>query len=204
MAAKQSEPDDKTLWDRKYSEAPEKWREPDPFLIRAVEEFVRPKHPGLALDVAGGAGRQAIWLAAQGWRVRIIDISDVGLRLAQHNAARVLSSAQARRSIMVECVDLNASPDLGQELYDLVIVFRYLNRGLFPALIRALKPGGTLIYSSFTIAQQQFANGPHDKRFLLQPGELRQGFDSLQILDYAEKCEDKGIAELVARKASCI
>lgn len=194
------EPDDKALWDRKYSEAPEKWREPDPFLIWAVEEFVRPKQPGLALDVAGGAGRQAIWLAERGWRVKILDISEVGLRLAQQNAARALSSAQARRSIMTETVDLNASPDLGQELYDLVIVFRYLNRELFPALSRALKPGATLIYSSFTIAQRKFANGPHDKRFLLQPDELRKAFNSLQILYYAEKSEDRGIAELVARK----
>jgi SAM-dependent methyltransferase len=191
--------DDNTFWNRKYAEAPEKWLEPDSFLVYAYEKFLSDRPPGLALDVAGGAGRHAIWLASRGWKVRIIDISGVGLQLARENAAKALGPARAEESIMVEACDLNSVRDLGKQLYDLVLVFRFLNRELFPALVRALKPGGTVIYSTYTIAQLNFAKGPRDARFLLQPDELRQAFAALRILHYEEKAQDKGVAELVAR-----
>src|SRR5260370_7734355 len=73
------ESDEKTAWNRKYSESPEKWFEPDQLLLRAYDEFMRDIKPGVALDLAGGAGRNAIWLAQKGWQVRGIDISDFGL-----------------------------------------------------------------------------------------------------------------------------
>jgi tellurite methyltransferase len=191
--------DDNTFWNRKYAEAPEKWLEPDSFLVYAYEKFLSNRPPGLALDVAGGAGRHAIWLASRGWKVKIVDISEVALQLARENAARALGSARAEESITVEACDLNAVHDLGNKVYDLVLVFRFLNRELFPALIRALKPGGTVIYSTYTIAQLNFAKGPRDARFLLQRDELRQAFASFEILHYEERFEDKGVAELVAR-----
>lgn len=193
--------DDKTLWNQKYADEAHKWLEPDSFLVHAHEKFLSNRAPGLALDVAGGAGRHAIWLASRGWKVRIIDISDVGLQLARQNAARALGIERADELIMVEPADLNSTRDLGKEFYDLVLVFRFLNRELFPALIHALKPGGILIYSTYTIAQLNFAKGPRDDRFLLQPDELRGAFASLRILHYEETSQDKGIAELVAEKA---
>lgn len=196
--------DDKALWNSKYAEAPEKWREPDPFLIRAHSTFLAATPPGLALDLAGGAGRHAIWLAEHGWKVNIIDVSNVGLELARENAARVLGPSRARELIRCQVKDLRTARDLDKDRYDLVLVFRYLNRRLFPALIRALKPGGTLIYSSYTIAQQRFAKGPQDARFLLQPDELRHAFAALAILDYRETVTDKATAELVARKPSSV
>jgi len=58
--------DDKTHWDQKYQESPEKWQDPDPFLIQAYRHFLEVGSPGYALDVAGGAGRHAIWLASRG------------------------------------------------------------------------------------------------------------------------------------------
>jgi tellurite methyltransferase len=194
------EPDDRKLWNRKYADSPEKWLEPDSFLVYAYEKFLSDRPPGRALDLAGGAGRHAIWLASQGWKVKIIDISDVGLRLAGENAAKALGTVRAGESITVEAADLHSTRDLGKELYDLVLVFRFLNRELFPALIRALKPNGTLIYSTYTIAQLNFAKGPREARFLLQPDELRGAFSQLEILSYQEKAESKGLAELVARK----
>lgn len=194
------EQDDKTLWNRKYADAPEKWLEPDPFLVGAYERFLANMPAGSALDLAGGAGRHAIWLAARGWKVTIIDISDVGLGMARENAAKLLGSELAHDRIVVKAADLNREASLGDQLYELVVVFRYLNRALFPALMRALQPGGTLIYSTYTIAQQKFANGPRDTRFLLQPDELRQAFASLNVLQYDETAQGKGLAELVARK----
>ncbi|HLW53221.1 MAG TPA: class I SAM-dependent methyltransferase [Candidatus Angelobacter sp.] len=194
------QPDDKSVWNRKYAEAPEKWLEPDPFLVYAWEHFLKPATPGMALDVAGGAGRHAIWLADRGWQVKVLDVSDVGLQLARHNAVKVLGEERAGKFIDAETVDLNTVTDLGRQLYDLVLVFRYLNRELFPALSSALKPGGTLIYSTYTTAQLKFGKGPTEPQFLLQPGELRQAFSALRVLHHAETAKDRGVAELIASK----
>jgi SAM-dependent methyltransferase len=192
--------DDKTHWDQKYQESPEKWEDPDPFLVEAYGKFLESAVPAYALDVAGGAGRHAIWLASRGWRVRIVDISEVGLRLARQKALQTLGTRRATELIELEVANLSSSPGPGRNLFDLVIVFRYLNRELFPALARALKPGGILIYGTYTIGQQNFPRGPHDPQFLLQPDELRKAFSSLEILHYREKIGSNAVAELVARK----
>jgi tellurite methyltransferase len=80
------------------------------------------------------------------------------------------------------------------------MVFFFLQRELFPALVSALKPGGHLIYKTYTTEQQRFSGGPTHPMFLLQPNELLHAFSSLRILHYHETVEEKGVAELVARK----
>lgn len=201
--------EEKTHWDRKYREGSHSSLEPEPFLVDAYNEFVAAGPPGEALDVAGGAGRNALWLARRGWKVKLIDVSEAGLRLAEERARKLTeepetagqsaASAVAGR-ITTEAADLNAVRDLGRERFDLVLVFFYLQRGLFPALIRALKPGGFLIYQTYTTAQRRFASGPSDPRYLLQPQELLHAFRSLRVLHYCETSQDKAIAELVAQK----
>src|SRR5262249_10925261 len=122
----------------------------------------------------------------RGWHVRIVDISEVGLGLARQKALQTLGTRRATELIELEVADLSCSPSLDRNLFDLVVVFRYLNRELFPALVHTLKPGGILIYVTYTIGQLRFPRGPHDPRFLLQPDELRQAFSNLEILHYGE------------------
>ena len=75
-------------WNQKYRESPGSWLEPDSFLLRAFSQYVRPLFPegGSALDLAGGAGRNAIWLAQRGWEVTLIDISETGVEQARQKA----------------------------------------------------------------------------------------------------------------------
>lgn len=188
--------DERTLWDKKYREHSHSSLEPDPFLVSAFDEFLPGSAPGLALDVAGGVGRHSIWLAQRGWRVKLLDISEAGIKQAEENA----KSTGTERSISLEVCDLNLMQDLGREQYDLVLIFFFLQRELFPALISALKPGGLLIYKTYTTEQKNFAGGPSHPMFLLEPNELLQGFSSLRALHYHETIQDKGVAELVARK----
>jgi len=188
--------DEKILWNRKHSERSHSSLEPDPFLVSAYDEFLLSAPPGKALDVAGGVGRHAIWLAECGWQVQLMDISDVGIQQAEENAKQ----AGAAESIVTEIQDLNGMQDLGHEQYDLVIVFFFLQRALFPALISALRPGGHLIYKTYTAEQKRFSGGPSHPMFLLQPNELLHAFQSMQILHYHETTQSKGVAELVARK----
>jgi SAM-dependent methyltransferase len=192
-------------WNRKYSEGSHGSLEPEPFLVDAVAEFLASRPPGAALDVAGGVGRNALWLAQRGWRVKLIDISEVAVVLARENAAKMLPALSgtpgSRAPLLVaEVVDLNATPDLGDQQYDLVIVFRYLQRELFPSLIRALRPNGFLIYQTYTTAQEKCGVGPTNPNYLLQPGELLQAFSSLPVLHYREHTAGRAVAELVAQK----
>jgi tellurite methyltransferase len=101
---------------------------------------------------------------------------------------------------VAEVVDLNVTPDLGDEQYDLVIVFRYLQRALFPSLIRALRPNGFLIYQTYTTTQEKCGAGPTNPDYLLQPGELLQAFSSLRVLHYREQTVERAMADLVAQK----
>ena len=68
-------------WDLKYEGGLPSLTEPDPFFISAYERFVDPSFPkaGVALDLAGGLGRHALWLASRNWQVTVVDVSDVAI-----------------------------------------------------------------------------------------------------------------------------
>jgi tellurite methyltransferase len=194
------EMDEKSIWNKKYSEGSHSSLVPDPFLASAYDEFLSSRPAGIALDVAGGAGRHAVWLAERGWRVTLLDISEAGVAQARENAQKL-----SKGLITAEVVDLNATQDLGREQYDLVLVIRFLQRQLFPALIAALKPGGHLIYKTYTTHHQavgggRLGNEPNNPAFLLQPNELLHTFASLRVLHYHETTRNQGVAELVAQK----
>jgi len=91
--------------------------------------------------------------------------------------------------------------ELGPEPYDVIVVFSYLHRPLFPAIVNALRPAGLLFYETFTAAQA--ARGkPSRPDFLLQPGELLERVGSLQLLRYREgDFEGRDLASVVARRA---
>jgi len=197
--------DEKAHWNRKYSKGLHTSLEPDPFLISAYDEFLSNRSPGNALDVAGGSGRHALWLAAHGWNVKLVDISEVGIEAAQRNASRANHDEHSttpvlKGSMNTEVLDLNTVHALGSEQYDLVLVFLYLQRELFPALISAPKPDGMLLYKTYNTAHQDGSGGPSNPMFLLQPNELLRAFQSLRVLHYHEVLQGKCVTELVARK----
>jgi SAM-dependent methyltransferase len=189
-------PGEQTRWDERYTESPQSWTEPDEFLKRVFDEFLHNAEPGQALDLAGGAGRNSIYLLERGWHVKLMDISEVGLGLAREKA-----KADAER-FSTQQADLNAITEFGADQYDLILIFYFLKRELFPAIVRALKPGGFLVYRTYTIDRMKVPGGPDDPRYLLQPNELLSAFSELRVLHYHETTEGKAAAELVARKTA--
>lgn len=186
---------EKGIWEKKYAAGSHNSQEPDPFLLFAYEKFVialdvRPAH---ALDIAGGAGRHSIWLAQQSWNVTLVDVSKTGIALARQNAAN------AGVDIKTEVMDLDTA-EFGTKTYDLIMVFYYLQRELFPILVRALKPHGIIIYKTYTLAQLGRPDRPRNPLYLLQSGELREAFSGLKILHYSESNEGRATAEVVAHK----
>ncbi len=199
MVNGQMEQDEKTHWNRKYAEGSHTSMQPDPFLLSAYAEFLAETSPGYALDAAGGVGRHALWLTERGWKVKLADISEIGVNLARENFHRK-HGLRFSDQLETEVLDLSQIPDLGQEHYDLIIVFFFLERSLFPALISALRPGGFLIYKTYTTESQLLGRGPSHPMYLLQPNELLHAFQPLRVLHYHETMKEKGVAELVAQK----
>jgi tellurite methyltransferase len=184
---------EKARWNQKYREGSRASLEPDAFLVSAYAEFVGAGEVGSALDVAGGAGRHAIWLAERGWTVKLVDVSEAAVELARKNAR------DRGLVIETEIADLNLVQDLGRGKYDLVLVFFFLQRQLFSALVSALKPGGHLLYKTYTIKQTRLGGGPSHPEYWLKPGELLHSFASLRVLHYSETVQDRGVAELAGR-----
>jgi hypothetical protein len=84
--------------------------------------------------------------------------------------------------------------------YFLILCVRYLQRSLFPQICRALRPGGMLLFETYTKAQLDFPGGPRNPAHLLDKGELRKAFPELQTVFYRELRAEQGIASLAARK----
>jgi len=148
------------------------------------------------LDVASGRGRHALLLAAAGFPVVAVD-RKAGLVATLRAAAERLSLP-----LRADVLDLETgTADLGTAAYDLVLVFHYLHRPLFPALLRALAPGGLLLYETFTVEQAKRGR-PREPDFLLEPGELRRRIAPLEVLREREgEFEGRMIAAVAARKA---
>lgn len=168
---------DRDKWEARYRAGAVESTEPSPFLVGLAD--LLPQR-GRALDVAGGAGRNAVWLAQRGLDVTIVDISDAGLALARGAAATAgvaLSSVTA---------DLERDP-LPTGPFDVVASFNFLRRELLPVLADALAPGGLLIYQQPTRSNlQRHARPP--AAFLLEDGELPRLIPaSLEVLRYEER-----------------
>jgi SAM-dependent methyltransferase len=150
---------------------------------------------GEVLDVACGSGRHTLYLAAAGYHVHGVD------RDATRIAALRAVAVQHQLGLTAEVLDLEAGDVwLGEAAYDLVIVVHYLQRPLFPALAHALRPGGLLLYETFTVGHAACGK-PTNPAFLLQHGELRRLVAPLEILRERDgEFEGRCVASVVARR----
>ena len=136
--------DQKAHWDRKYEEGLPSLTRPDPFFVSTYERHVAPSFPnaGMALDLAAGLGRHALWLADRGWQVSAVDISSV--------AIGKLSQAAGRLNVKMNFFTGDAAEyKFGRELFDLIVLYYHLDRSLFPKIVSALNPGGLLIFGNW-------------------------------------------------------
>lgn len=187
-------------WDERYSRGDYATLEPSPLLARAVELC---GGGGRTLDLACGAGRHALLLAARGFGVTAVDASRAGVELLRERARKRGLDVDARVADL-ERGEFHIEPGA----YDLVCDFYYLQRDLFPALRAAVRPGGLFVASIHLVDEASHA-APMNPDFLLEPGELRAEFDGWEILhDHETSGRDtdagqhtRRSAELIARKA---
>lgn len=176
-------------WNDRYAASEYVWTTGANALLVAE---VSPLAPGRALDLACGEGRNAVWLAEQGWTVTAVDFSEVGLDKGRRLAAD--------RGVLVDWVAADVTtwppPDGG---FDLVVVL-YLQlaadqrRSALGVAVRALAPGGTLLVIAHDATNlADGTGGPRDPAVLYGPDDVLADLDAAGVVVTVER------ADVVAR-----
>jgi len=194
-------------WDAKHVAAAESPAAEPASILRELLPLL-PHGP--ALDLACGTGRHALLLAARHQTVVAVDGSEIALKTLEARATATnikvhktanLNDAAPLKASGIHLVHANLEETaLPANSFELILCFRYLQRPLFPQMQQALTPNGMLLFETFTKAQLEFSGGPRNPEFLLEPGELRTAFPSLNVLFYRELRAGQGIASLLAQK----
>lgn len=140
---------------------------------------------GKVLDVAAGRGRHTLFLSSLGYQVEAIDRDEQALGQLLDSARTQNLTGVTTRTLDLEQPPSHA-PDLGRETYDVVLVFFYLSRPLFPRLLQALRPGGVLLYETFLIDNHLQHQHPKRREFCLAHGELLNLTPGFRVLHYDE------------------
>ena len=147
-----------------------------------VVEFAAALKPGLAIDVAGGEGRNAVWLAEQGWTVEVIDFAPNALA-----KARVLAEERgvAARVLTTEASALDFAAQLAPVDLAVVAYLHIYSHQFAVAMeqtVAALKPGGYLIGVWHALENLQHnSHGPQNPDSLPSVGSLRALCDQLGL-----------------------
>ena len=192
-------------WNERFRQGDHVNSNPDPFLNKSEPYY--PLLPGWevsaadparklrAVDLACGSGRHAVCLAQAGFEVTAIDFSEQALAHTNRFAAE--------KGVTVECRldDIEAADfELGEKTYDLAAVLFFLHRPLFPALRRCLRPGGLIVYKTYSTDQLRYPGRPHHRMHMLEPNELLRLFEEFRVLRYEEEWDGRGTAALIAQK----
>ncbi len=169
--------EDATRWDAKYRGRA--LPTPGPSVaLRSVMSWIPSQ--GRLLDLAGGDGAQALWLAGRGLEVTLCDVSEVALERASQVAAATEVPLTTR------CVDLETAP-LPKGPWSAVLCSNYLQPSLWSAVADALGPGGTAIWIHPTITNLTRHEKP-SRRFLLELGQARTVFEAAGLaVDFASE-----------------
>lgn len=191
-------------WNERYLAGEFAHREQaDPFVIATHESYLQLLLPAgsAGLDLAGGAGQHAVWLARQGWWMTLADFSDVALATALQRAAALPAGCTVE---MVQGAALDVVSRFYAEgrRFGFVLVTFFLDRAVLPWLPKILLPDGLLIYRTYTVDNERLGNprGPRDPDFLLRSQELLETFRGMKIVHYSETIVVKGVAELIAQR----
>ena len=185
---------DITRWNLKYQKGQASKIEPrgEPELIALTDLL---DNQGLALDMAAGRGRTALYLAELGYRVIACDGAEAALAGC--------SSSARNRGLDVSCMvcDLETYR-FSEGLFDLLVVVRYLNRSLLPILPGWIRPNGWLFYKTFN---RRFlkTNPGFNPDYTVDPGELDRMFSRLDVhasdIESRELVSDERMSFVFAR-----
>lgn len=210
------------MWEERYSAKEYAYgKDPNDFLVEQVNQLfgfsneasfnqdVRSQHRQRVLCLAEGEGRNAVYLAKQGFDVTAVDSSKAGMEKAQKLATE--------NNVSIEAVVSDLSEfEFVPESYDIVVsIFCHiplsLRQNIHKQVVRALKPGGVFIVEAYTPEQLKFkTGGPAIAELTVQLQDLLEEIQSLDVVHSAEKEREVieglyhtgmgAVVQLVARK----
>jgi len=184
-------------WDARYRErgrevdhAPSQW---------VIDRCATFPVDALILDLAGGTGRHAEPIARGGRTVVVTDF-----------VHRAVATAVARYERILGVVADGSALPFAPESFDAIVCVSFLDRSLFKLFAEMLRPGGMLVYETFTRAHVDVvargrARGPRNAAYLLEAGELATLVSPLVVEEHDEGLvvDDAGerhVARVMARK----
>jgi tellurite methyltransferase len=182
-------------WDQRYRLGERPAEDLDPRPTPLVVTTAKQVPPGKALDLACGTGRNALWLAEQGWSVTAVDGAPAAIEILRKRASGRRLQVDAR------VADLeNHEYRIERSAWDLITICYYLQRDLFEPARLGLKQGGLLLA---IVHITEPGEDPTYKR--LKPGELENYFDGWDIVHHYEgkpndSAHQRSVAEIVARR----
>ncbi|MCP4254316.1 MAG: methyltransferase domain-containing protein [Candidatus Scalindua sp.] len=187
--------DDKDRWNKRYNTGEYLYgREPLKFLKEKLNILVR----GKALVLAMGEGRNAVFLAGNGYDVDGCDISEKAVEKTR------LFSQESGVALNAFVADLEEYK-IPVNTYDLITCFYYTQRNLIPQIKEGLRKGGMVMIETYSIDQLEYgkdAPGPKNPAYLLKHNELLDSFRDFRILFYSEGeiAKNKSVVSLIAQK----
>jgi SAM-dependent methyltransferase len=183
-------------WDLKYEQGLPSLEKPDPFFLSAFDQLVADSftHGGTALDLAGGIGRHALWLAKRSWQVTVVDISAVAIRKLGQRAQQL----DVTLNLLAQDVrEYSFEP----ARFDLIVMFYHFDRDICPRVLSTLKPGGFLICKSSACWDHPYEGiAPVNLRPLAK-SEILSLLPAVSALHHQERpVRDRGVVEYVGKK----
>lgn len=175
---------DKEFWNNRYGQHPTVYGdEPNEFFKEQIESV----KPGKLLLPAEGEGRNAIYAASLGWTVTAYDFSEVAKAKTLKRAASLRIS-----TIDYQVNDLGKIKLPGKEFDAVALIYVHLpmevRKYLHLQCKQSLKPGGKLIFESFSKDQLKYnTGGPKDSALLHSISDLKADFADLRIDVLEEK-----------------
>jgi SAM-dependent methyltransferase len=146
---------------------------PNAFLV----EMTKGIPAGKALDVGMGQGRNALYLARQGWDVTGFDPADEAVAAARAEATRL--GLKLTTSIVGD-----EAFDFGRDQWDVVVLSYVSLRGLVPRIFESLKPGGRVVVEGFH--RDATKTRPIGGGVVFDTNELLMLFTKFRILHYED------------------
>jgi uncharacterized OsmC-like protein len=164
-------------WDERYRGAPLLWTERPNQLV--VEEVSGLK-PGRALDLGAGEGRNAVWLAEQGWQVTAVDFSPVALDRAASRAKQSGVQVEWVQADVTQYTPAAASFDL------VVILYLHLppdaRQRVLAQAANGLRPGGRIVIVEHDLENLSSGHGgPQEPSVLFTPERVTAALPGLTI-----------------------
>ena len=187
--------DDRRKWNNRYNTGEYIYgKEPLKFLKEKLDILIR----GKALVLAMGEGRNAVFLAGNGFDVDGCDISEKAIEKTK------LFARESGVTLNVFVADLEEYK-IPADKYDLITCFYYTQRDLIPQIKEGLRKGGMVMFETYSIDQLKYgdnAPGPKNPEYLLKHNELLDSFRDFRILYYREGeiAENKSVVSLIAQK----